>query len=382
MLANTATPLYNESTTQEVNNVADQDQLDVLRQGRDAWNTWKEQHPKIRPDLSHANLSRADLGGADLRRANLSRADLSFADLSQAALFDTNLSGAHLYKANLSGAHLSAADLYKANLSSTNLSAATFSHANLSGADLSGADLSGADLRRANLSGANLSSADLSSTTVEWTQFDNLDLRTVRGLETVEHRSPSSIGIDTIYRSQGHIPETFLRQAGVPDDFLTYIHSLVAHPIEYYTCFISYSSRDQAFAERLYTDLHSKGVRCWFAPAHMHTGDKIRQRIDESIRLYEKLLLLLSEHSIANSWVEFELEAALAKEDEKHALVLFPVRLDHAVMQSTTSWAAHLKRMRHITDFTGWKQHDDYQKALTRLFRDLQPDNPQKESTP
>ncbi len=381
MLANTATPLYNESTTQEVNNVADQDQLDVLRQGRDAWNTWKEQHPKIRPDLSHANLSRADLGGADLRRANLSRADLSFADLSQAALFDTNLSGAHLYKANLSGAHLSAADLYKANLSSTNLSAATFSHANLSGADLSGADLSGADLRRANLSGANLSSADLSSTTVEWTQFDNLDLRTVRGLETVEHRSPSSIGIDTIYRSQGHIPETFLRQAGVPDDFLTYIHSLVAHPIEYYTCFISYSSRDQAFAERLYTDLQSKGVRCWFAPEDMKTGDKIRQRIDESIRLYDKLLLVLSEHSIASSWVEFEVEAALAKEDEKHALVLFPVRLDAAVMQCTTSWAAHLKRMRHITDFTGWKHHDDYQKALTRLFRDLKATIPPKEST-
>src|SRR5260370_41041397 len=116
MLANTATPLYNESTTQEVNNVADQDQLDVLRQGRDAWNTWKEQYPKIRPDLSHANLSRADLGGADLRRANLSRANLSFADLSHTALFETNLSSAHLYKANLSETDLSTAHLSIANL--------------------------------------------------------------------------------------------------------------------------------------------------------------------------------------------------------------------------------------------------------------------------
>ncbi len=113
----------------------------------------------------------------------------------------------------------------------------------------------------------------------------------------------------------------------------------------------------------------------------MKTGDKIRQRIDESIRLYDKLLLVLSKHSIASSWVEFEVEAAFAKEDEKHALVLFPVRLDHAIMQCTTSWAAHLKRMRHITDFTGWKQHDDYQKALTRLLRDLKAETPQKEST-
>jgi len=30
--------------------------------------------------------------------------------------------------------------------------------------------------------------------------------------------------------------------------------------------FISYSSKDQAFAERLHADLQNKGVRCWFAP--------------------------------------------------------------------------------------------------------------------
>ena len=247
--------------------------------------------------------------------------------------------------------------------------------------DLRDADLRDADLRFANLRDADLSGADLSGARVSGTHFVNIDLRTVRGLEIVEHRGPSSIGIDTIYRSQGHIPEAFLRKAGVPEDFLTYMRSLVAHPIDYYTCFISYSSRDQEFADRLYADLQSKGVRCWFAPEDMKTGDKIRQRIDESIRLYDKLLLVLSEHSIASSWVEFEVEAAFAKEDEKHALVLFPVRLDDAVMHCTTSWAAHLKRMRHITNFTGWKQHDDYQKALTRLLRDLQPDIPQKEST-
>lgn len=190
-----------------------------------------------------------------------------------------------------------------------------------------------------------------------------------------------SIGIDAIYLSRGDIPEAFLRKAGVPEDFLTYMRSLVNRPIEYYTCFISYSSRDQEFADQLYADLQSKGVRCWFAPEDRKTGYKIRQRIDESIHRYDKLLLVLSEHSIASSWVEFEVEAALAKEKEKHALVLFPVRLDNSVMQSTTSWAAHLKRMRHITDFTGWEQHDNYQKALTRLLRDLQPETLPKENT-
>ena len=53
-------------------------------------------------------------------------------------------------------------------------------------------------------------------------------------------------------------------------------------------------------------------------------------------------------------------------------------RLDAFVMESTTRWAALIQRTRHITDFTNWKQHDDYQKALTRLVRDRQLDTPLK----
>lgn len=66
-------------------------------------------------------------------------------------------------------------------------------------------------------------------------------------------------------------------------------HWLAGKPIEYYTCFISYSHKDQPFASLLFTDLQSKQVRCWFAPEDLKIGDKIRPRIDESIRLYDKL---------------------------------------------------------------------------------------------
>jgi hypothetical protein len=76
----------------------------------------------------------------------------------------------------------------------------------------------------------------------------------------------------------------------MPDMFITYMRSLVAKPIEYYTCFISYSSKDDSFIHRLHADLQQKGVRCWFAPEDLKIGDEIRVRIDESIRLYDKLL--------------------------------------------------------------------------------------------
>lgn len=249
--------------------------------------------------------------------------------------------------------------------------------ADLREADLSGADLGGANLIRANLGGANLSGADLSgadlhSATVGYTVFGNVDLRDVKNLGAVGHFGPSTVGIDTIVRSEGQIPEEFLRGAGVPDTFITYIRSLVGTAIEFYSCFVSHSSQDHAFATRIHTDLQAQGVRCWFAPEDLKIGDRFRDRIDESIRLHEKLLLVLSRHSIASPWVRREVEAAFEREDREKRSVLFPVRIDDAIDETKESWASDIRRTRHIGDFRCWKEHDGYQTAFQRLLRDLQ----------
>jgi TIR domain len=80
--------------------------------------------------------------------------------------------------------------------------------------------------------------------------------------------------------------------------------------IQYYSSFISYSSKDQEFADRIHADLQNKGVRCWFAPHDMPIGGRILDEIDHAIRLRDKLLLILSEHSIKSDWVEDEVSKA------------------------------------------------------------------------
>jgi hypothetical protein len=185
-------------------------------------------------------------------------------------------------------------------------------------------------------------------------------------------KGPSTIGTDTLLHSPGHIPEAFLRGAGLDNTFISYIRSLVQNPIQYYTSFISYSSRDQNFAERLYADLQSEGVRCWFAPQDLKIGEKFWHRINESIRLCDKLLVVLSLHSVESEWVEREVVAALEKERQQHKVVLFPITLDGAFRHAFAPWAADLRRQRHIGDFSQWKDHDSYQKSLKRLLRDLQ----------
>ena len=216
-----------------------------------------------------------------------------------------------------------------------------------------------------------LDNADFSHAMMLLAVFAEVDLSKVRGLDTIEHDGPSTIGIDTIYKSKGNLPEVFLKGAGVDDTFITYVRSLVGKPIEYYSCFISYSSKDIAFAKRLYADLQSSNVRCWFAPEDLKWGERIRTGIDEAIRLHDKLLLILSKQSVASGWVEREVKTALAREKEEKRTVLFPVRVDEAVFDCPFDWATEIRHECNIGDFTRWKNHDNYQKAFNRLLRDL-----------
>ncbi len=204
------------------------------------------------------------------------------------------------------------------------------------------------------------------------TAFGDRDLRAVKGLETVQHRFPSPLSINTIYLSGGGIPESFLRGTGAPDTFLDCIRSLTYTTVEYYPCFISYSSKDKIFTEKLHNDLQGQGVRCWFAPEDLKIGDKFWYCIDTSIRIYDKLLVILSKNSVASVWVEHEVMAALEKEHkQREKTVLFPIKIDETVVETDLPWAANMRRTRHIGDFTKWKNHDDYQRAFNRLLDDL-----------
>ena len=188
-------------------------------------------------------------------------------------------------------------------------------------ADLSRANLSGA--LAANLNGAILSGANFHEVLLHETVLADVDLSAVTGLETCQHRGPSIIDYRTLQRS-GRLPLAFLRGVGLPDSFIEYLPSLLNQPIQMYSCFISYSSKDQDFAERLHADLQNKGVRCWFAPHDLPIGAKTWDAIDEAIRLRDKVLLILSENSIASDWVEDEVNKAFAEEREQETARLIP----------------------------------------------------------
>jgi uncharacterized protein YjbI with pentapeptide repeats len=140
---------------------------------------------------------------------------------------------------------------------------------------------------------------------------------------------------------------------------------------DFYSCFISYSSKDEKFATKLRADLQRHGVRCFYAPEDMKIGDEIRQRIGEAIRQHDKLLLIFSQRSVDSDWVQYEVEAAKDWETRQERRLLFPIRLDQAVLRTQREWAAMVRRRYHIGDFSNWRDPDTYERQFQRLLRDL-----------
>jgi hypothetical protein len=207
------------------------------------------------------------------------------------------------------------------------------------------------------------------------TIFADVNLASVIGLETCTHRGRSIIDYRTLQKS-GPLPLKFLRGIGLPDMLIDYLPSLLNQAIQHYSCFISYSTHDEEFAERLYADLQNKGVRCWFDKHDLRIGAKTWNAIDEAIKLRDKLLLILSKDSIDSDWVEDEVQKAFAEERERKQPILFPLRIDDAVMDTPEPWARKLWDQRHIGDFRGWKNHDAYQRGFQRILRDLTKEQP------
>lgn len=355
---------------------------ELLLTSVEEWNAARKANPDLKPhlegavlmnanligaDLSYANLYQANLYRANLDGSNLIRADLNYADISYVKLRDAHISNAYLGWADLSEADLSGSNLCYADLSRAYFYGTNFNNVNLCGAVLDGVNFNGANLRNANLNGISIGN----------TLFGAVDLSQTKGLETVKHDGPSTIGIDTIYLSHGNIPEVFLRGCGVPDNFIEYARSLTAKAFDYYSCFISHSTADKVFADRLHADLQAKGVRCWYAPHDIEGGEHIETQIDRAIKVHEKVLLVLSESSINSNWVKREISKAVKREEAEGKRVLFPISLvdfskieEWEFVDSKGRDLSEEIRKFYIPSFKGWKNDNSlYTTEFDKLLK-------------
>jgi len=164
----------------------------------------------------------------------------------------------------------------------------------------------------------------------------------------------------------------------------------VGRPVEYYSCFISHSSKDKAFAEHLYNKLSAHGIRCWFDSKALFPGDDLHEEINRGIRLYDKLILICSENSLKNSWwVDNEITTVLEKEQQlmrdkgKKVLALIPVVLDGFLFSDEVHGKATTIRSRVVGDFMGWdKEASKFEREFERLVTAMRADGSGREEHP
>jgi hypothetical protein len=156
--------------------MANAEQLEILKQGVEVWNTWREENPHVPIDLAGAELMGAHLENANLSHARLDGANLSYAHLENANLVLARLEGANLFHARLAYANLAHARLEKANLVFAHLEGSMLPFAHLAGANFSAANLKNTFAEDADFHGANLSYAHLEQAMLACSNFKNVNL--------------------------------------------------------------------------------------------------------------------------------------------------------------------------------------------------------------
>ena len=382
--------------------MANMEHVQLVRRGRDHVARWREANPNEQLDLnagymsyvrapqvdiSGADLRHSDLMGAVMRRANLSGCYLNPSHLYHADLRESNLTnalfnGANMRGADLRGADLTGADLDRAILSDADLSGANLTNANLqrtsligaklAGANLTGANFSGADLVRSDLSDALLPEADLFQTRIwgcnlsgtnfegaalGYTVLQDCDLRGTAGLAQVRHDAPSSIGLDTIYRSGGRIPAEFLAGAGVPGSVAALQEAIAAAPPALTECYISCHDDDEEFARKLSDGLAAQGVKAWVFSQHVRGNPLVsrlsssdQEEIERWMRNYDKLIVVVSTRALDTEAILNDITAARDKQQSADQWLLYLVAPDDGLMRPTGRAARNMAAENVIFD--------------------------------
>jgi hypothetical protein len=277
--------------------------LQLLRGGSKGITKWNRRRRanEVITDLRGINLGGIDLSGTNFQGPESDGAYLNGVNLEGSNFSGAKLGGVDFREANLSSAILSATDLEFVQLEDATLANAKLDHANFFDVYLDGANFQHSILKHTKFQHGSMEGVNFSGAVCGGTVFASVDLSKAIGLENTRHDLPSTIGTDTLILSNGKIPEVFLRKCGLPEAWIANLPAFIGalEPIQFYSVFISYSSKDTSFAERLHANLQRKGVRCWYAPHDLRIGERIRVGIDEAIRVHDKLLLVPMPVSLA-----------------------------------------------------------------------------------
>src|SRR5262245_14512862 len=89
--------------------------------------------------------------------------------------------------------------------------------------------------------------------------------------------------------------------------------------------FLSHTSADKPFVEKLACDLKRIGIDVWFDKWEIKVGESITWKIEEGIRENEYLGIVLSPDALNSEWVKTELSSAWRKQMQLKRVTILPI---------------------------------------------------------
>ena len=91
--------------------------------------------------------------------------------------------------------------------------------------------------------------------------------------------------------------------------------------------FLSHTSVDKPFVEKLSKDLKCLGINVWFDKWEIKPGDSLLSKINDGITENEFLGIVLTPESVNSGWVRLELDAGMMKQLHSRQVVVLPILL-------------------------------------------------------
>ncbi len=122
------------------------------------------------------------------------------------------------------------------------------------------------------------------------------------------------------------------------------------------TVFLSHSSKDKDFVDRLAADLERAGIDVWYDRWEIGVGDSIVSKINAGLKESDYVIAVISPDSVQSKWVTLEINAALIESLGKKSSYLLPILLADTDLPPVL-------RDRRYADF-----HRDYEQGLREVL--------------
>lgn len=141
--------------------------------------------------------------------------------------------------------------------------------------------------------------------------------------------------------------------------------------------FISHSSANKAFVNKLKKDLNENGIETWLDADEMTPGDDLMEKLQNGLEDATHYIVVLSPEAVESEWVEFELESALLNTQDSAIQKIIPIKYRECTIPDNLYGYLHID----LSDQTVYYRHDTleffgkkYPSELDRLIKSIKED--------